>query len=168
MVGRELSDLTFVLNNCFNGHVYRFLKMCYTILNLVTTIDQTASLHLLLIVVNLSKFFYSDSIFSRQLYLSYYITSHLAKVIIVKLRHICDLTIISANDACWVPASYSHISELHRYSIKYNHTFSQDVLLCESKDNLHDFHCLQLADKPRYHTKNTAIRAIGHGFGWGW
>ena len=138
--------------------------MCYTILDLISTIDQTASLHLILIVVNLSKSLNTDSIFSRKLYTSDDITVHLTKVIVIELRHICNLTIISTDNACRVPASNLDISELHTYSIKDNHTLRQDVLLRKSKDNLYDFHSLELANKPRHHTKNTTIRAVGHGF----
>lgn len=131
-------------------------------LNLVSHIDQATSQHLIFSLVNLSERLNTRRVCFWELYLSNKITIHLAEVIVVKLSNIWHLIHFTTSDASWIFTSDSYVAELHRTSLKYDHTFGENVFFSKAKNNFSYFQGLNLPYKSRHHAKDTTVRAICH------
>ena len=102
---------------------------------------------MILTLVHLGKLFDADPTCLRKLNLGDHITIHLAKVHVVKLGDVWDLSRLTAGDTFGVLAADSYVSKLHCQSLEDDHSFSEDVFFGEAKDYLGDLHGLDLTDE---------------------
>ena len=136
--------------------------MSDTKLDLVAHINQAALLHLFFTLVDFSKSLDRDCVMSRKLDLGDQVTVHLTEVCIIELGDVLNLLILTTGDASWVLSSDADIPELHREAFENDHPFSQNILFSKAKNDLDNFHGLDLPDQAWYHAEDPAVRTVGH------